>query len=87
MNNNLIDFSRFTPRETVKIDNEAAKKYFINEVLPYVSLNSLQRLIAANTSSNSPLVKLEMMRMFVESELMNPNTTDTSSLNLFFTQS
>lgn len=86
MNNNLIDFSKFTPRLQVNIDNEAAKNFFISEVLPYVSMTSLQRLITANTSDNSQLVRLEMMRMFVESELMRPTNRDVSSLNSFFDQ-
>ena len=84
MNSNLIDFSKFMPHEQVNIDSKAAKEYFIREVLPYVCMASLQRLITANASGNSQLVRLEMMRMFVESELTKPLKTDANSLNLFF---
>jgi|GEM_PF-3313156 len=87
MNSNLIDFSRFMPHGQTNIDSEAAKKFFISEVLPCVCMTSLQRLITANASGNTQLVRLEMMRMFVESELMRPTKTDANSLNLFFSQS
>ena len=87
MNSNLIDFSRFIPHEQTNIDSVAAKNFFISEVLPYVCMTSLQRLITANASSNTQLVRLEMMRMFVESELMRPTKTDANSLKLFFSQS
>jgi len=88
MNNNLIDFSKFMPHEQVCIDSEAAKNFFISEVLPYVGMASVQRLITANATGNSHLVRLEMMRMFVESELTRPTKTDaSSSLKLFFSQS
>jgi len=85
MNSNLIDFSKFMPHEQVIIDIEAAKTFFINNVLPYVCLASVQRLITANNSSNSQLVQLEMLRMFVESELTKP--TSTNHLKSFFSQS
>jgi hypothetical protein len=87
MDSNLIDFSKFMPREKINLDSESAKKYFISEVLPYVCVASLQRLISANTSGNPQLVRLEMMRMFVESELMRPTNTDANRLKLFFSES
>ncbi|WP_378954790.1 hypothetical protein [Pelosinus sp. sgz500959] len=86
MNSNLIDFSKFIPHEKETIDSEAAKKYFISEVLPYVSIASLQRLITGNASDNTQVVRLEIMRMFVESELMKPTTTNMNSLKKFFSQ-
>ena len=63
---NLIDFSKSMPNEQVSIDSEAAQKYFISEVWPYVCAASLQRLIKAHAPDNSKLVRLEMMRMFVD---------------------
>jgi len=87
MDSNVIDFSKFIPNGQTTIDNEAAKKYFINDVLPYASAASLQRLITANISNNSQLIQLEMMRIFIESQLMRPANTDTNSLELFFAQS
>ncbi|MBP2625813.1 MAG: hypothetical protein H6Q68_524 [Firmicutes bacterium] len=87
MNSNLIDFSKFMPHEQASIDSEAAKKYFISEVLPYVCMASLQRLITANASGNSQLVRLEIMRMYVESELIKPTMTEINSLKLFFSES
>ena len=84
MDSNLIDFSKFTPNKQSMINNEAAKKYFIAEVLPHVCGDSLQRLITANISGNSQLVQIEMKRMFIEAELMRPNNTDTNSLQTFF---
>lgn len=86
MNSNLIDFSKFMPHEQVGVDSKAAKHFFINEVLPYVSVASLQRLITANVSGKPQLVQLEMTRMFVESELMRPTTTDQNSLKSFFSE-
>lgn len=85
MNSNLIDFSKFMPHDKISIDIEAAKSFFISEVLPYVGMASVQRLITANTSSNPQLIRLEMMRMFVESELMKP--TNTNHLKSFFSES
>ena len=87
MNSNLINFSKFMPHGQVSIDSNAAKKYFLSEVLPYVCMASLQRLIRANTTNNPQLVRLEMMRMFVESELMKPSKTDENSLKSFFSES
>lgn len=87
MNSNVIDFSKFMPQEQTGINSELAKNYFINEVLPHVSMASLQRLITANASGNSQLVGLEMMRLFVESELIKPTTTTENSLKSFFSQS
>jgi len=87
MNSNLIDFSKKMSHEPVHIDNEAAKIFFINEILPYVCATSLERLIAANTSGNQQLIQLEMMRMYVESELMRPSKTNANSLNLYFLKS
>jgi hypothetical protein len=87
MNSNLIDFSKFMPHEQVNIDSESAKKYFISEVLPYVCVASLQRLITANAAGNPQLVGIEMMRMFVESELMRPSKADANKLKLYFSES
>jgi hypothetical protein len=84
MNTNLIDFSKFTADKQTGIDIEAAKQYFISEVLPYVGEASLQRLIRADISGDPHFVKVEMMRMFVESELMRTTQTDTSRLKTFF---
>ncbi len=84
MNNNLIDFSKFTAEKQAGIDIEAAKKYFICEVLPYAGEASLQRLIQADISDNPQSVKIEMMRMFVESELMRTTTSDTNIMKTFF---
>ena len=86
MNSNLIDLTKFMPHKQVSINCEAAKQYFIREVLPYVCMDSLQRLIIANTSDNPQLIRLEMMRLFVESQLMRPTTTDTNNLEQFFSQ-
>ena len=86
VNCNLIDFSKFFPHEQVSIDCEAAKRYFISEVLPYVCAASVQRLIIANASGDTQLVRLEMMRMYVESELMRPSNTITNNLKLFFSE-
>jgi hypothetical protein len=84
MDSNLIDFSKFTPNKQSMINNEAAKKYFIAEVLPYVCGDSLQRLITANISGNSQVIQIEMKRVFIEAELMRPTNTDTNSLQTFF---
>ena len=65
----------------------AAKNFFISEVLPYVCMASLQRLITANSYANPQLVRLEMMRMYVESESIKPTKRDANSLNLFFSES
>ena len=87
MNSNLIDFCKFASHNKVNVDKNAAKIFFINEVLPHVGITSLQRLIIANSSDNPELVRLEMMRMFVESELMKSSSTDGKGLNLFFSES
>lgn len=84
MNSNLIDFSKIVADKQAEIDMEAAKQYFIGEVLPYIGEASLQRLIQAGISGDSHLVKLEMMRMYVESELMRPTKTDVNSLKTIF---
>ena len=84
MNSNLIDFSKFTADKQTGIDIEAAKQYFISEVLPYIGEASLQRLIKADIAGDPNYVKIEMMRMFVESELMRTTHTDTSRLKTFF---
>lgn len=86
LTDNLIDFSKFVPDNQSGIDCEAAKKYFIEEILPYVGEASLKRLINANLSKNQHLVQLEMMRMFIEAELRKPAETDISKLRLFFTE-
>ncbi|MEN6411500.1 MAG: hypothetical protein ABFC84_01900 [Veillonellales bacterium] len=87
MADNLIDFSKFTVDKQSGINIAAAKKYFIEEILPYVGEVSLQRLIKANFSENQRSIQLEMMRMFIESELMRPDTTEESRLRLFFAES
>lgn len=84
---NLIDFSKFATGKQSGIDIEAAKIFFVNEVLPYTSEASLERLIKADFSGDSVAVKLEFMRMFVESELMRPTTTEENSLRSFFAAS
>ncbi len=84
MNNNLIDFSKITADKQAAIDREAAKQYFICEVLPYVGEASLQRLIQADIANNSQVIKLEMMRMFIESQLMRPTSADTNRIKKFF---
>lgn len=84
MSSNLIDFSKFMPDKQAGIDIEAAKKYFVNEVLPYVCEDALQRLIQADLAGDPHQVHVEMMRMFIESELMRTNKSDTSSLRSFF---
>jgi hypothetical protein len=87
MNNNLIDFSKFTANKQADINIEAAKKYFIGEVLPYVGENSLQRLIQADIANNPQFIRLEMMRMFVESQLMRTTPSDTNRIKDFFFKS
>ena len=82
VNCNLIEFSKFLPHKQVSIDCEAAKRYFISEVLPYVCVTSVQRLIIANASADTNLIRLEMMRMYVESELTRPS--NTNNLKNFF---
>ena len=84
MSSNLIDFSQFVTDKQGTINIEAAKHYFIREVLPYVGENSLQRLIQADLSGDPQTVKIEMMRMFVESELLRTTTSDTSKIKTFF---
>ncbi len=84
MNGNLVDFSKFVANKQVTIDVESAKQYFIGEVLPYVGEASLQRLIQADIAGNPHLVQIEMMRMFVESELMRTTPTDANRLKTFF---
>ncbi len=84
MNSNLIDFAKFMDDKQAGVDIEAAKEYFIREVLPYVGEVSLQRLIQADTSGNPHSVKLEMMRMFVESELLRTTKADTTILKTIF---
>ncbi|MBU2699824.1 hypothetical protein Ga0466249_000905 [Sporomusaceae bacterium BoRhaA] len=87
MTNNLIDFSKAAANKKVAIDLEAAKKFFIGQVLPYVGEASLQRIIQANVSGDPHLIQLEMMRMFVESELMKPTDPDPNRLRIFFDDS
>ena len=84
MSSNLIDFSKFVTDKQGTVDIEAAKHYFIREVLPYVGEDSLQRLIQADLSGNPQVVKIEMMRMFVESELVRTTKSDTNKLKTFF---
>lgn len=84
MNSNLIDFSKKLPHEPQPVDSTAAKIYFINEILPYVCAASMERLITANVSGNLQLIQLEMMRMYVESEITRPTKTAITSLNLYF---
>lgn len=84
MSNNLIDLSKFIIDKHGNIDIEAAKKYFVREVLPYVGEASLQRLIQADFSGDPRNVRIEMKRMFIESELMRTTKTDRSELKTFF---
>jgi hypothetical protein len=84
LNNNLIDFSKFIPNAQTGISSEAARKYFISQVLPYVSEPSLQRLIAASISADQQSLRIELMRMYIESELSRPSTAKTNQLQLFF---
>lgn len=83
---NLIDFSKFTIGKQSGLDIEAAKKYFITEVLPYVGEASLERLIKAEYGGDQLTVKTEFMRMFIEAELMKPTTGSSNSLSLFFSE-
>lgn len=85
-NNNLIDFSRFTPRAQNDIDRNAAKEYFIRQVLPYVSGASLERLITASIYKDPQSLRLEMLRMYIEAELAKPNTSNPTNLQAFFTE-
>ncbi|WP_346356141.1 hypothetical protein [Azotosporobacter soli] len=87
MKTNLIDFSQFHSAQKLSIDTDAAKHYFLNEVLPYASKTSLERLIIANQSNDSTIVHQEMMRIFIESQLTRPETTAPNSLEAFFTAS
>lgn len=84
MSSNLVDFSKFVVDKQGNIDIEAAKEYFIREVLPYAGEDSLQRLIQADISGNPHSVKIEMMKMFVESELMRTTQADTNKIRTFF---
>ena len=72
MINSLIDLTRLIPKGRTDINGDTAKKYFITEVLPFVGAESLQRLITANESDDLEMVRLEMMRMFLEAELTRP---------------
>lgn len=83
----MIDFSKFTADKQTDIDIEAAKKYFIGEVLPYVGKDSLQRLIQAHIANNPQFIKIEMMRMFVESQLTRTTSSDTNMVKNFFEKS
>ncbi|CUH95663.1 hypothetical protein P22_1738 [Propionispora sp. 2/2-37] len=80
---NVVDFSRFLSDSHLRIDHEAAKQYFIKEVLPYVREAGLQQLIKASMAGNSQAVHLEMMRMYVEAELNRPDP-DNNILKSFF---
>ncbi len=84
MSSNLLDLSKFIVDKQGNIDVEAAKKYFIREVLPNVGEDSLQRLIQADISGNPYNARIEMKRMFIESELMRKTKADTSKLKDFF---
>ncbi len=86
MTDNLLQFSQFVPGKQSAIDVEAANRYFINEVLPYVGEVNLLRLINADLSGNAHSVQLAMMRMFIESELTKPGTAAATKLRLFFTE-
>lgn len=80
----LIDFSRFTADRKSNIAIEAAKQYFINTVFPYIGETSLQRLAQANIAANRHLVKLEIMRIFIASELIKATNAEANELQLFF---
>lgn len=84
LNNNIIDFSKFNPNTQSGINSESARNYFIRQVLPYVSEPSLQRLISASISEDQQLLRIEMMRMYIESELIRPSTSKANKLQLFF---
>lgn len=81
---NLIDFSKFAVGKQCDINLEAAKQYFIDEILPYVGEESLERMIKADFAGDPHAVKIEFMRMFIESELMRPSKTDVNKLRSFF---
>lgn len=83
-NNNLIDFSKFISNAQTGISSEAARNYFIRQVLPYVSELSLQRLISASISEDQQSLRIELMRMYIESELIRPSTAKVNQLQLFF---
>lgn len=79
----VVDFSKFLSDKRFGINREAAKQYFIREVLPYVKEASLQKLIKASMAGDSQTVQLEMMRMYVEAELSRPDP-DENTLKSFF---
>lgn len=85
MTDNIIQLSKHMPSKTSGIDIDVAKRYFIEEVLPYIGRDSLLRLIQENTAGDQHSIQTELMRLFIESEINRPAKEDAISyLNLFF---
>lgn len=88
MADNLIHFLKHAPDKQAGVDLDVAKRFFIEEVLPYVNKRSLERLIQANHTANLDAIQLEMMRMFIESEIMRSDQSDVvSGLRSYFAES
>lgn len=81
---NLIYFSKHISESQIGVDSVAAKKYFVEQVLPYVGDVALQRLLKAEMSGDAQAIRLEMARLFIEAEIMRPNENSSGSISKFF---
>lgn len=83
---NVINFFKHADKQS-GIDIDLAKRYFVEEVLPYIGKESLLRLINANNSGDQHSIQAEMMRVFIEAEIARPPKEDVQSkLNVFFNE-
>lgn len=87
MNDNVLFFNRPNEPRLSGVDVDLAKRYFIEEVLPYTGKASLLRMLQANAAGDLDAVKLEMTRMFLESEVLRPSASqEANTLQVYFAE-